>query len=127
MKCAFCNGELKPKTWSEIEIDVCADCGGNWFDRDELGMCKARSPQTEVTLHETDIRLRCPRCETETLMEGRACGLKAHVCKECSGVALDANWNPRIQDSDKRLNFQQPGWVSVLDAINLLADLARFG
>ena len=102
-KVRFCQGELKSKAWSDLEIDVCAECGGYWFDHDELGLYKARAPQTEVTLYETDTKLRCPGCETETLLEGLACDLKAHVCKECTGSrSLDAKWIPRVQESEQQ-------------------------
>jgi hypothetical protein len=39
MKCPKCGAELKEETYHEVvKIDICSECGGQFFDRGELDL-----------------------------------------------------------------------------------------
>lgn len=40
MKCPKCGADLKEETHGHVKIDVCAECGGMWFDAGEVEMMK---------------------------------------------------------------------------------------
>ncbi|MDH5306601.1 MAG: zf-TFIIB domain-containing protein [Myxococcales bacterium] len=71
--CPICNVEQVIVEWGEVELDVCIDGHGIWFDADELRhlFAAAGAPESALTLEARLAALprsaaarglRCPRC-----------------------------------------------------------------
>ena len=78
MKCPVCRQDLVIVEWNDVELDLCIDGHGIWFDADELQQLFARGDgdmtATSSALHAFEQRLlqlpagehparRCPRCD----------------------------------------------------------------
>jgi hypothetical protein len=101
-------------TIGKIELDVCAACGGVWFDKDELDryldtaalpvppMAKAVDPAQD---RKAGL---CPRCCSRPLHKAPLPSnprLTADSCPQCGGLWLDAG--ELEQAAGKRLPFAQ--------------------
>lgn len=94
--CPRCNVRLWVETIKHfgpiVEIDVCRQCGGTWYDKGEL---KVQIPDHHMRHRLTDFPLvgeespiSCPRCGG--LMRLRHEGeVEIDFCTECGGVWLD--------------------------------------
>lgn len=78
MLCPVCRVDLVIVEWDDVELDVCVDGHGAWFDADELrqlfanagapgelGAIEARLATLPV--HEHGERRRCPRCRARMM------------------------------------------------------------
>jgi Zn-finger nucleic acid-binding protein len=94
--CPRCNVRLWVETIKHfgpiVEIDVCRQCGGTWYDKGEL---KVQVPDSHMRHRLTDFPLvgeespiACPRCGG--MMRLRHEGeVEVDFCTECGGVWLD--------------------------------------
>ncbi len=94
-ECPACGSSLELQQFGSLEIDQCPECGGLWFDPQELadylahhkaastgvdwaGRC--RDAESGVT------RLNCPRCEASDLHACKWGELKFNRCERCFGA-----------------------------------------
>jgi Zn-finger nucleic acid-binding protein len=111
MDCPRCNGRLQKSNLNEVnvalELDVCEDCGGIWFDQGEL----ARIDKI-VEPHFIEIRripgqkqqleaMYCPYCYDHPLMQKaehpRDKKVILDYCDDCKGIWLDKGELEAIQ------------------------------
>ncbi len=101
MKCPKCSMEMRNSTIEGIEIDDCANCGGIWFDEDELRKAKDRTDADlrwmdfELWKHEDRFRVsaesvKCPKCRVgmAAIIYGET-GIEVEHCVKCRGLWLD--------------------------------------
>ncbi len=71
MLCPVCDESTLIIELEEVELDLCVECGGLWFDTDELQLLFASAGADgdpvaaaigSLPDQGTDRRLRCPRC-----------------------------------------------------------------
>ena len=101
MICPFCESQLVAEVHAGIEIDRCEECGGLWFDRDELAAYRKADGKNDhhelvsVVCREEPC-LSCPRCRSETLVAVEVAGVEARRCSNCSGIAIQSKSVPSI-------------------------------
>ena len=107
MRCPACNSALTHYTYNELELDLCSNCRGMWFDAGELkAYVRERLqdspsiPDDKITLDRqviTDVYLAqplksCPRCRK--IMAPFNYGYDSNIildrCESCHGVWCDA-------------------------------------
>lgn len=111
MKCPKCEKDLTPQLLENVEIDQCAQCGGTWFDRDELRKAKdATDPDLnwmdfEIWREEDHFQISpgsrpCPRCQAPmaTIAYGDT-GVEIDVCPQCEGIWLDQGEFERLVEA----------------------------
>ncbi len=110
MKCAN-NHELSQEIKiGKVKVDRCAECGGLWFNRDELR--QAKDPQddyaqwfdidlwhNEETFNLQQSPRLCPVCQVPfyNIQYGDS-GVRIDACKKCEGVWLDKDEFKNIID-----------------------------
>ena len=101
MNCPACGGELSSNEAAGIEVDVCASCGGIWFDPFEL--MKVDEPHESAGEALLDVAgdhrvavdhenpRQCPRDGAQLARHFFSVKKQAEVdeCPECGGVWLD--------------------------------------
>jgi Zn-finger nucleic acid-binding protein len=93
MHCPTCQSPLKPTRRETIELDVCGKCGGLWFDSGEVEAYRAAAPPDSYLPPPPAVfgpfarsrGARCPRCEGDFLVEGRAAGVRLFRCSQGCG------------------------------------------
>ncbi len=74
MKCPTCDHNMIPSQVDKIEIDMCTNCGGTWFDTEEF--------------EELFGTMRCPLCRRVMVMRELR-GVEYDFCTSCGSVWLD--------------------------------------
>jgi hypothetical protein len=85
-------------TTGKIELDMCASCGGVWFDKDELdryldSAAKPLPPMAKKVDPAQDSKAGlCPRCAAALLKKPAPSNPRLTVdsCAKCGGLWLDA-------------------------------------
>ena len=119
MQCPSCKHELKKLVYKGIELDECLNCGGMWFDGDELRKAKDKEdeflrwldvdlfsdPKQFVAAHST---MTCPK-DNDALYEISydSADIKVDVCKTCKGVWLDKDEYENMVAFLKRMMFRE--------------------
>ncbi len=105
MDCPKGHGALKPVNVKSIRINRCTQCGGSWYDIDELRLLKDKESVGDYCWIDFDLwkdrdKFRAAR------QQHRNCPRKGHpmttvhygespitvdVCSECKGIWLDKN------------------------------------
>ena len=104
MNCPKCNSDMAPFNAEGIEMDLCDQCMGCWFDAGELAF------YTETTEDVPDIAEAitvgsesghsCPRCPETRLVEAqfiRTEDLLVDICPSCHGVFLDGGELAKVE------------------------------
>ena len=134
---------MQPKTHYGVELDLCLQCKGVWFDATELSavlLGPAKKP-TAYTAFFDESKLRpvatkgqrCPACSTDTLSPALWGEVTAAKCISCNGVwisaqglvslraqlgALQASKNhPILTQEEKEL-----GWGLGIELLQVLAE-----
>lgn len=70
-----------------VEIDICLDCGGAYFDRDEYGYMTGDMSVLRVArpVGGPPREVRCPGCDS-IMATRRAQGLTFEACPKCGGM-----------------------------------------
>lgn len=108
MNCPRCKSGLNKKnleelqsegTFGDLEVDVCSNCNGIWFDKGELDRVdnKIEPKVIEVkklpSINDQYVKLTCPSCSVDNDMEKVVNDLDKDVimdvCPSCSGIWLD--------------------------------------
>ena len=100
--CPRCQRPLTPAPHDGLMLDVCAGCGGTWYDRAELEQALAEhvaDPSPVQAFHEEHVQyLHCPRClgrMTRRVYQPGA-GVVLDYCGH-HGVWLDAGELERVR------------------------------
>lgn len=119
MRCPRCGKLLKEVTIYDRRVDRCDECGGTWFDRDEL---KAVKDERDENLSWLDFDLwsdkdklksggtfiDCPRDGSPLYqIQYGPSQVMADVCRECRGVWLDKDELDKIiDDLEEKINTE---------------------
>jgi Zn-finger nucleic acid-binding protein len=127
MKCPACKkNNVIVIEFEGVEVDQCVDCGGVWFDRDELDMLLAKQGLSPEALRASVMDAaggrekgrRCPVCgrRMEKVFMGKKDVITVDQCGSDGGYWFDA-------DELRRLIQQEPpgggtdGMVSYLNSV----------
>ena len=102
MDCPKCKAQMIVVEYEGVELDHCVECGGTWFDRDELGLlfedvgpaARALLPLGAESLPEApahEKRRRCPLCRKKMrkVLVGPAHDILIDVCPRGEGLWFD--------------------------------------
>lgn len=96
MKCPACSALLFRRVIEEIELDVCKNCHGTWFDRFELQKISAtefeETPVFDVDVsNEPKLDRRCPKDRFPLMRHffSKNIRLMIDTCPKCAGIWLD--------------------------------------
>ncbi len=99
-KCPKCRGDLAEIMYAGVTVDRCESCQGLWFDALELdALVAAKGSETidtgDATLgrnHNTNDRIKCPRCEVQMLrmVDAGQPHIWFEQCAACGGSFFDA-------------------------------------
>lgn len=121
--CVKCASPLAPVAVAGLQVEGCPECGGFWFDAEELGrLAKAGPGELGALEHQLDhgagprrtadprgVRL-CPGCRV-SLRDFEypwARGIRLDGCPECRGIWVDDGELSRIERTLQFLRRGQP-------------------
>lgn len=93
--CPGCGSVFEQRRYGDLEIDECRDCGGLWFDSQELAdyLMRRKVASTGVDwagpcrdIKTSSMRLSCPRCEDSQLKPCKWGVLVFNRCGRCFGA-----------------------------------------
>ncbi|MDD5091402.1 MAG: rhomboid family intramembrane serine protease [Candidatus Wallbacteria bacterium] len=93
--CPHCRTVLETKRLKGINVDICTECGGTWYDEGELRAVLGRQFKYEnllKTLQVTGKGVICPCCGVDTaLLRFQSAGTTLEIdhCLDCRGFWLD--------------------------------------
>ena len=95
MDCPKCKVELEVKQAEALplEIDVCPECEGIWFDKKELEKMMPIA-RKKLQLHWKAVKqdYLCPRCRVELYeFQYPQTNVYVDMCRKCKGLWLDGN------------------------------------
>ena len=111
MHCAKCKAYTETTDLLGVEVDVCPECQGIWFDRNELSTIIGTKQDLKVEpgrMKTTDYS--CPRC-AQPLMETPYTWdktLLVNICAGCEGIYLDAGELEKATDAVQELQNKLP-------------------
>ena len=94
-RCPGCRAAMTVDSRDGVTIDRCPQCGGLWFDAEELDRCLLAlypedSPPPEARIPERGMGTRrCPRC-TRFMTTAGWTGLVLDRCPTCRGLFVEA-------------------------------------
>ncbi len=94
MKCPVCQVPTYVVEHDRIELDLCPDCQGIWFDAGELELLLERGETAPLTAAATDEKTRpCPLCREKMnkVNIGPSQGVLIDTCPAGCGVWFDNN------------------------------------
>ena len=103
MDCPRDHGKLTSTEVASLRIDRCAQCGGSWYDLDELRLLKDKESQGDYSWIDIDLwkdrdkfraarqqRLTCPKAgHPMTTVHYGDSPITVDLCPKCKGVWLD--------------------------------------
>ena len=108
MKCPVCEVPTYVVEYEKIELDLCPDCRGLWFDHGELELLLGHDPVNDLSETATEEDSRdCPLCR-HTLMKvniGPSRRVMVDTCPEGCGVWFDKN-----ELADLAGHLAEDGW-----------------
>ncbi|MBU2502311.1 zf-TFIIB domain-containing protein [bacterium] len=108
MKCPACRVPMYAVEFKQVEVDLCPDCGGVWFDRGELSLLLGveRPLETEPAATDEDARP-CPLCDKtmDKLNIGPSLRVLVDRCPDC-GMWFDRR---EVEDLGRDLRDNEVG------------------
>jgi uncharacterized protein len=104
MNCPNCHKPLTRFTFKNVQLDDCPECGGIWFDADELRQVKASGPDAwteiesqvaprspETTAPKAGYERKCPKCGVDMQPYRYMINSDVHLdeCEQCGGTWVD--------------------------------------
>lgn len=101
LKCPRCSASLEAQILDGVELDICMDCGGAWYDREELEQRLTQASSESEDSEDGDskpdwqrsdqIYLSCPKCSKpmNRMNFGRGSGIIIDMCGP-HGLFLDS-------------------------------------
>jgi Zn-finger nucleic acid-binding protein len=109
MKCPVCSVPTYVVEYNEIELDLCPDCGGIWFDAGELELLLSQNESSTLVPDavSTEAVRECPLCrqDMEKMNIGPAGGVHIDTCSRGCGLWFDNN---ELQELTRDL--AESGW-----------------
>ena len=103
-------------------LDICRECGGIWFDRDELASLLGEESSVELLIGiSMDLKgesLPCPDGR-ESMTTKEVYGVFVDICRGCGGIWMDKGETEKIWANDEKI--RHPFGIGVEEA-----DPARF-
>jgi Zn-finger nucleic acid-binding protein len=105
MECPLGHGPLTPESHAGLSVQACAQCGGEWLERDALAVVEASAVSDRSVLagmveyqpHASDRH--CPQCGKEMYeFDYRANPLELDACPDGHGYWLDGGEEARVRD-----------------------------
>ena len=109
VKCPVCQVPGFVVEFQGVELDLCPDCNGTWFDRGELDLILDQEHPVEQNAAKTEeARRRCPICrkKMDKLNIGPGRSVLIDSCPEGCGLWFDAG-----ELDDLTRNLQDEGWL----------------
>jgi len=124
MDCPKGHGRLRSLVVASLRIDRCSECGGSWYDQDEVRLLKDKESQGDYCWIDFDLwkdiakfraarqqRYACPRDgrPLTTVYYGDS-RISVDVCSECKGIWLDeTEYDEIIAYLEKMVNTKSVG------------------
>ena len=104
MNCPNCNKPLARFTFRNVQLDDCPDCGGIWFDADELKQVRSAGPDAwtnleaqiaprdpNTTAPSPNYEKKCPKCAVLMRPYRYMVNSDVHLdeCEQCGGAWVD--------------------------------------
>lgn len=108
MKCPVCRVPTYVVEHDHIELDLCADCGGTWFDAGELELLLEDGAHTALAAAATDEAVRdCPLCRKKMTKANIGPGRRVLIdtCPAGCGLWFDAD-----ELKELTADLAQDGW-----------------
>lgn len=99
--CPRCGNTLTPRNFGAGHLDGCEQCGGMWFDRDELNRI-TRDPSVglieverafcrAIPAEQCHGEMKCPNCAVSLapFTFPHSPNIPLHFCRQCKGIWLD--------------------------------------
>ena len=111
MQCPKCNCKMEVKNIRNVEIDLCSECSGVWFDQDELRKVKDKTEPDlnwmdfEIWKHEDQFRfsqkpIKCPKCQIDmVVITYKDTDVEIDYCAKCQGTWLEESELSNIIDA----------------------------
>lgn len=93
MNCPVCKVPAYVVEYQGVELDICGECQGVWFDRGELNLVLGYGQPVDKSLAETsEEKRRCPICtkKMDKVNIGPASRVLIDSCPEGCGLWFDA-------------------------------------
>lgn len=130
MDCPKGHGRLKSEAVGSIRVDRCSECGGSWYDVDELRLLKDKEASGDYCWIDFDLwkdrdkfranrqeRYSCPRDgHPMTTVHYGESPVLVDVCSQCEGKWLD-------KDEYERIIAYLDGMVNTRSAADYLKDV----
>ena len=121
MKCPVCRVTGFVVEYEDIELDVCAECSGVWFDAGELELVLGGREALTAAPARTDERRRpCPICDAKMDKVNIGPGERVLIdsCPEGCGLWFDAGELAQLTR-----NLSEDGWAVAPHLREFLYDL----
>jgi len=128
MNCPKCRTVLKRDEYQGIEIDKCPNCGGMWFDADELDDLEDQAFSVDnlkgsLIHYAVETNWPCPHCgKFLKKFQYRLYSLELEYCESGDGFWLDAGEAERVleimaqREKDMERKFKaEAEWRKTLD------------
>ena len=109
MKCPVCRVPTYVVEYEQIELDLCPDCRGIWFDHGELDLLLGTTDASALTDAETDEPSRpCPLCDHKMNKVNIGPGRRVLIdsCPEGCGL-----WFDNDELADLAGDLRNEGWL----------------
>jgi len=105
MECPRCNSTLYAVERGGLRLDHCWDCGGIWFEKDELDEIIDKEGTIELLIQITGKLkgegLKCPKCR-EIMSTHEIFGVYVDHCNICNGIWMDKGETEKVWEMDER-------------------------
>ena len=109
MKCPVCHVPTYAVEYDKIELDLCPECEGIWFDHGELFLLLGTSDRPELGEAVTDEADReCPLCDDDMRKVNIGPGRRVLIDSCPQGCGL---WFDKDELADLAGHLQEEGWL----------------